>query len=220
MRVPSDRFVLRVDTRIAATSASNQFKLATKATASNMTIDWGDGDSVSVSGSALSITKTYTNPGIYLVSVRENVVGGAGYFDFNGALKDAPKVLAIAQWGINKWTNLFGTFAYCANMVAVAADSGAVNTATVGVWDYAFFTNTALRRFPIPDVSGMTSGISIFNPSIDTATWSNLLIKLDATNSRSGVVLGGGTSKYNPEAATARANLVARGWVITDGGPA
>jgi len=66
----------------------------------------------------------------------------------------------------------------------------------------------------------MISGYDCFTGvSLSTQSYSNLLIDINTRNSRSNVSFDAGGSTYNTNAATARAALVSRGWLITDGGP-
>ncbi len=67
--------------------------------------------------------------------------------------------------------------------------------------------------------TGLQSGSSMFsNSTIGTTRYSQLLIDLEADNPNEEVYLNIGNSKYNSSAVTARANLIARGWIIGDGG--
>lgn len=74
----------------------------------------------------------------------------------------------------------------------------------------------------LPDgmtLSSLTSGFQMFlGNTINTERYSQLLIDMEASNPNNNVTFHGGNSKYNSSAVTARANLVARGWTITDGG--
>jgi hypothetical protein len=54
--------------------------------------------------------------------------------------------------------------------------------------------------------------------TIPTSQYSQLLINLEQFNTRNSVLFGGGNSKYNSSAVSARNALIARGWTITDGG--
>jgi hypothetical protein len=50
--------------------------------------------------------------------------------------------------------------------------------------------------------------------------YATLLIRIENTNAQASLNLHGGTSQYDSSAATARANLIGRGWTITDSGVA
>lgn len=84
--------------------------------------------------------------------------------------------------------------------------------------------NTALTpasNFPTIDLSSMTVGTNMFlNVDIGTTSWDSLLINTDSLNQNNAVDWSGGNAKYTAgsPAETARNNLTARGWTITDGG--
>ena len=70
--------------------------------------------------------------------------------------------------------------------------------------------------------AGVTNMTNCFTSSgLSTANYGLLLIRLNAAGT-SGVTLGAGTIKYSSAdsaVVAARAALVSRSWVITDGGP-
>ncbi len=72
--------------------------------------------------------------------------------------------------------------------------------------------------FSLVDESGINY---IFNraTSLTNENYSKFLIQLERTSSLSGQQLGNVSAQYNLTAASARENLVARGWFIVDGGP-
>ena len=69
------------------------------------------------------------------------------------------------------------------------------------------------------DFSGLTSGTNMLkNTAFSTTNYDLLLPAWDAYGT-SGVVFHAGTAQYSSGApATARANMISRGWTITDGG--
>ena len=65
----------------------------------------------------------------------------------------------------------------------------------------------------------LTNGNSMFlDCTINTTRYSQLLIDMEAGNVNNNVTFHGGNSKYNTAGETAKNALIARGWVITDGG--
>lgn len=84
----------------------------------------------------------------------------------------------------------------------------------------SLFRNTSLTDLPIGiKFPKITNGLTIFSGiTINTARYSQLLIDMESLNPNNGVTFNAANSKYNSTAVTARANLVARGWTITDGG--
>lgn len=104
----------------------------------------------------------------------------------------------------------------------------------VSNWDFSnvsnmdnfFKGNTILTNIDFPsnaDYSSLTSAFDMITAgaSITTAEYDNFLIRLDTTGQKGGTYdLNAGDSTYTGggAAATARANLVAGGWNINDGG--
>ena len=80
----------------------------------DITINWGDGNTTRVSGSA---THAYANPGTHTVSVSG---GLTGINMFQHA--DAPKLLSIDQWGDTQWTSMENAFYGAHSMVYRATD--------------------------------------------------------------------------------------------------
>jgi len=65
----------------------------------------------------------------------------------------------------------------------------------------------------------LTNGNSMFlNNTINTTRYSQLLIDLENLNPNDNITFDGGNSKYNSAGEIARDALIARGWIITDGG--
>jgi hypothetical protein len=70
-------------------------------------------------------------------------------------------------------------------------------------------------------MSGTSTASNMFNGvTLNTVAYSNLLISLNTYLTGSSLGFGGGSSKYDTSATTARAALVARSWSIVDGGAA
>ena len=84
----------------------------------------------------------------------------------------------------------------------------------------AFRGNGVITSFATRRFYKMTNGASMFFQStLPTADYSDILITQEANNINDNVTFHGGSSKYNTAGGVARAALVARGWIITDGGP-
>jgi hypothetical protein len=81
---------------------------------------------------------------------------------------------------------------------------------------------TSLTTIPLLDLSSVTIATNMFlGCTLTTTSYSDFLINLATQPLQSGVSFHGGSSKYNPAAAIARAYLVSNfGWTITDGGAA
>ena len=92
-----------------------------------------------------------------------------------------------------------------------------LNSITNGTY---MFSGNKLTSLPSGmTLNSITNGGNMFNGNtISTPRYSQLLIDMNINNPINNVVFHGGSSKYNSSATTARANLVSRGWIITDGG--
>jgi hypothetical protein len=110
--------------------------------------------------------------------------------------------------------------------------NGCSSVITLPAWDtsnitqfYYAFANSGLGNFDFStfDFSALDDGRSCFlNVTLTTAIYDQLLIDLDTDNPNSSVTFHGGNSLYTKApsaAATARASLVSKSWVISDGGP-
>ena len=62
---------------------------------------------------------TYAQAGTYKIKITENVIGGFPQIYFNGGY-DCVKVMDLAQWGGNTWTNLDAAFRGCVRMTMSA----------------------------------------------------------------------------------------------------
>lgn len=81
----------------------------------------------------------------------------------------------------------------------------AAATPNMNAWNFA----------QISDLHRMFWGVTL-----PTDIYSNMLVQLSATAEAKDVLLHGGYSKYNTAGAAARQELMARGWVLIDGGRA
>ena len=84
----------------------------------------------------------------------------------------------------------------------------------------SMFRNNSLTSLPdVMELPVLTIGNNMFlNNTINTTRYSQLLIDLENLNPNDNVTFYGGNSKYNLAGEIARDALIARGWIITDGG--
>jgi surface protein len=127
----------------------------------------------------------------------------------------------ISSWDTSSVANMTAVFRTCVafNGDISSWDTSSVTTMSsmlrtcpafkgdISSWDYASVTNF---------ISFLLS--SNINTTGTTTNYDNLLIAIEAQNSRSGLTFHGGTSKYSDTGQVARDALLARGWTITDGG--
>lgn len=109
-----------------AGSPSNQIIIPTINSGENynFVVDWGDGTIQEFIGIAPDLSHTYDNPGIYEVSFYSNfqLYEKLPRLFFNNE-GDKEKLLAVNQWGINKWTSMEGAFYGCSNLEILATDN-------------------------------------------------------------------------------------------------
>jgi hypothetical protein len=83
----------------------------------------------------------------------------------------------------------------------------------------AWSINGVMTSFETRDFYKINEGSNCFlSTTLPTADWSDILITQEANNINNNVTLHGGSSTYNTAGGVARALLVARGWIIADGG--
>lgn len=140
-------------------------------------------------------------------------------------LNDGITSIDATNWNIsNALTNMQGafrtselqdiTFGSTSDFSAVTTFQNCFNT--------SFFVTSI--NFPnnadFSSVTNMSGFINATTQAMTVAEYDNFLLRFDATNSNSGITLSMGTCQYTGggAVATARANIIARGNTITDGG--
>ena len=107
----------------------------------------------------------------------------------------------LSSFDTSSVTNMYGMFSGAKTEGVIGIDEFNISSLSTGSFEGAFnmFTDTYLP----------------------TSVYDNLLINWNAQG-RSNIRLGAGSSKYTPggDAESARDNMIANGWTITDGGPA
>lgn len=113
-------FVTTWKTDNPGTSDNNTIALRTFGGPFN--IDWGDGV---VDMDVVGATQhTYSNPGIYTVSISGSLFSiRLQTFDGNDVGGDAPKLIEINQWGDISWNSMESAFKGCTNLDVVAGDT-------------------------------------------------------------------------------------------------
>ena len=201
--------IFTIDTTLGVGAS---FEVPTSAFATyNYNVEWGDGNTdTSNTGNA---SHTYSTDGVYQIKID----GTFPRFFFNNT-GDKLKLTSVNQWGdVNYTTSQANAFRGCLNLMSIADDCEWINSVTNC---YAIFSTTGITALPSRmKFSSITNGSSLFyNVTINTDRYSKLLIDLDAYNLNNNVEFHGGYSKYNSSAVSARANLIDRGWDVTDGG--
>ncbi len=182
-------------------------------------VDWGDGSGEKDGYPYVSsyddpdTEHVYDRAGEYKVTIYGLVE--AWSFATLAASKD--KIIAVNELGDVGWKSLQGAFAGCSNLgivqggtTAAVTDMSSMFAATPKLqldatsWSFKAVTN----------MQSMFEGVTL-----PDATYSQLLNRILQTTTQNGVPLDGGDSRYDRGAAAARAQLVAKGWKIEDGGP-
>ena len=234
-----ERFIFTVDTTITGQSGSSSFILSVLGT-NNFDVDWGDGSSDT--GVTASTQHDYARPGgVFTITITGDDIGI--YF---GNAFDKAKITNIINWG-NQSINFNGTFYGCSNLTSSATDAPIITTSdlrntlrncttfngSVTGWDVTTvnnFTNWCLSASAFQgsgletwDIRNATSAANFMTAGgLTTANYDALLIQWDTlTGYPSGLAITFGSTQYSAgAAATARASLVTKGLVITDGGQA
>ena len=208
-------FKFQIDTRNTSTgsSASNQYKIPLLSEQTEpITIHWGDGSSdLITTWDQSETTHTYAVEGVYNIIV-DGVVNG---FQYNN-IGDKLKQLDITNWG--RFNCLLPSVFYgCVNLTSLAEDIGWINSLLNG--DSMFRDNSLTSLPDVMELPLLTLGDGMFRDNtINTTRYSQLLIDLENLNPNDNVTFDGGNSKYNSAGEIARDALIARGWIITDGG--
>ena len=132
---------------------------------SGMTVDWGDGNTTTASG---SVSHTYNTAGDYTVQI----TGGLTGFHLNGAT-DASKLVSIDQWGTASWTYLQNAFRGAKNMVYNAGDvpnfSGVNDMSSMFFFTPSFNGNlSSWDVSSVTDMSNMFTLASSFNGNLSS----------------------------------------------------
>lgn len=183
------------------------------------------------------LTVTATIAGTYVLKILSGSVLPRIKFNNTG---DKLKMIDVQNWGDIAWSSWDSMFYGCSNMTFSATDipdtTAVINfgssvrdcallttlpnmsMASATFWNHGF-RQTGITTVPAFAIPVLNSANFAFNGvTIETESYSNLLISFAATFS-TGFVFDGGNSKYNAAGATARATLVSGGCTITDGGP-
>lgn len=140
-------------------------------------------------------------------------------------LNDGITSIDATNWNIsNSLTNMQGAFRQ-SGLQSITFGSTS-NFSGVTTFQNCFLNSTSMTSINFPNnadfssVTAMTNFLGASTQGMTVAEYDNFLLRFDATNSNSGMTLSMGTSQYTGggAAATARANIVARGNTITDGG--
>ena len=190
--------------------------------APNYTVDWGDGNSETVTTTA-SPTHTYANAGTYDVQI-----SGTFYRFRYSSISDSAlrnRLTDIKQWGNISYTTMEDAFKNCDGLSSVTAtDSPTIQSGGRLNNMFSYSNVTSINNIGNWDVSGishMTNAFYDLNYSLDTATYDALLIGWASQNVQNNVNLNMGNSQYTSggDAESALNTLTnTYNWTISDGG--
>ncbi len=135
----------------------------------NYTVDWGD-DTIE-SGFTGSTSHTYDAPGTYTVKIYGDF-SQMSFFNRDG--KD--KIIAIDQWGTNKWSDLIAAFSGCSNVKLYATDVPDLSEATNMVQAFQNATafedvNNSLKDWDVRTITNFSNSFEGTNMNSDISGW-------------------------------------------------
>ena len=132
--------------------------------------------------------------------------------------------LDCTNWGITSALTTMDSAFRSSDLTGILFHSSS-DFSGVTTWAYSFYISTIFTSLEFPTNVSFSSVTTMINfihsaSSMTTAQYDNFLLRFDATNSNSGISMTMGSSTYTGggAVATARANIVARGNTISDGG--
>ncbi len=168
----STHFVFTIKTDEAGLSNDSSFAIHTYVNAIyNFDVDWNnDGvfDTLAIKG---NIKHQYDGAGTYTIRIR----GSFPDIEFGrtnvGVIMDADKLMAIEQWGTNKWLDLSNAFFKCTNMEYNATDIPDLSKAPpiLGMFAEATKFNGNIGNWEVSKITSFSQlfrGASSFNQDI------------------------------------------------------
>ena len=104
IKAQSDAFI----TTWVTTTGFETITLSAQPDAPNYTINWGDGLSNTYTANQAP-SHTFINSGEHTISF----TGTFPHLIFSTNWKSEPKIIAVQQWGTQKWTSMANMFQYC-----------------------------------------------------------------------------------------------------------
>lgn len=206
-------FILSIDTRNTSggSSGASAFTLPLYGWAGgfNFTVEWGDGNSNTVSAwtpSDPDVTHTYVTAGIYEVKIK----GTLSKFQFRNS-GDRLKILDVKQWGTNRWKfDMELMFSGCANLQITAQDAPVLTdvTSLLGIFQSATVFNSPIAHWntsTITNMSNMFQEASAFNQPL--STWDTSQVTLMTSMFDNATVFNQNISAWNTANVTGMANM-------------
>ena len=229
-------FMMTVDTTITndSSTAGNRFKLPNTPYWSNVTVEWGDGDT-DVFGGGAHVAHIYPVGGIYQLKIYANPGGSMIGLNFGVGSQDEIKILSIDSWcgfipseddNLYNAINLDVSSTTDVPNIPLGISTGYIGTLW-GIFEGTLVTE--INNVGTWDVSGLNSipwgsgGGPITGINLTPSNYNSLLIGWASLGSslQFGATFDAGTSQYNniPAVVSARNYLIlTKGWTIFDGG--
>jgi hypothetical protein len=188
--------------------------------APNYTIDWGDGNSETVTTTAAP-THTYASAGTYDVKI-SGTFYRFRYSSINNS-SQRNRLTDIKQWGNISYTTMEDAFKNCDGLGVISATDTPTIASNGKLKNmFAYSSVTAVNNIENWDVSNISNMDSVFiGTTLNTTDYDALLVGWASQNLQNNVGLNMGNAQYTSggTAETARNTLVnTYGWTITDGG--
>ncbi|HIP37739.1 MAG TPA: BspA family leucine-rich repeat surface protein [Crocinitomix sp.] len=170
-------FVTTWDTTKNGSSNNTSITIPTFSGIYYYNVDWDNDGVFDDLGLTNSITHDFKKPGIYTIRIS----GFFPHFSFNNS-GDKLKLIAINQWGKQKWQSMNGMFWGCENLVGKANDTPDLSKVVDmdGMFENAAKFNQYIGDWDtsnINNMTGMFSGAISFNQNInnwDTSKVNNM----------------------------------------------
>ena len=163
--IEEDKFI----TRWTVTTDDLSIPIYMLDTDNNYTVDWGD--KTIESGFTGSTSHSYDAPGTYTVKIYGDF-SQMSFFNRDG--KD--KIIAIDQWGTNKWEGLIAAFSGCSNVKLYATDVPDLSEATSIVQAFQNATafedvNNSLKDWDVRTITNFSNSFEGTNMNSDISGW-------------------------------------------------
>ena len=153
--------------RVAA--ADLDITIPTTGNGYNYAVDWGD--SMSDTAQNGDATHTYATPGAYTVRISGSFPRFWGFGNNSADRTHRTKIIAINQWGNQRWTSMQSAFQGSVNLVGMATDVPDLSGVTRldGMFNDASIFNQDISGWDVSNVTNMNfmfSGAAAFNQDI------------------------------------------------------
>lgn len=176
---PSD-FIFTIYTGYSSSPGSDNksFILPCYGSGYDASVYWGDGSSEHISGSPGDVLHTYSNTGVYQITI----AGDFPRIYFNNRT-EADKMISLDNWGDTIWSSFYMAFTFCINMEGKYGDSPNLSSVT-SLYNMfqrckIFNHNVNFDTSNITNMEAMFTGCDSFNKSVNSFNTSNVTTMKD-----------------------------------------